>query len=213
MQLKLDLHVHSHYSYDSLIKEKEITFYVKKRGLDGVAIVDHDRFDGAFKVAKETDVLVVPGMEVTSSGGHIIALNVQEAIPRALGPEETVDKIHDAGGLAVACHPVTFFKGSLRKDVNAKFDAVEVINASAVPFNYSVKHSRRLAERLGAAQVAGTDAHYAPEIGYAYTLVDAEPNVENVVKAISKRQCMPVGRAIPWTLRLKKLLLVYGRRF
>jgi predicted metal-dependent phosphoesterase TrpH len=213
MQLKLDLHVHSHYSYDSLIKEKEIMFYVKKHGLDGVAIVDHDRFDGAFKVAKKTDVFIVPGMEVTSSGGHIIALNVQEAIPRALGPEETVDKIHEAGGLAVACHPVTFFKGSLGKDVSAKFDAVEVINASAVPFNYSVKHSRRLAERLGAAQVAGTDAHYAPEIGYAYTLVDAEPNVENVVKAISKRQCMPVGRAIPWTIRLKKLLLVYGRRF
>jgi predicted metal-dependent phosphoesterase TrpH len=213
MQLKLDLHVHSHYSYDSLITEKEITFYAKKRGLDGVAIVDHDRFDGAFKIAKETDALIVPGMEITSSGGHIIGLNVKETIPRALSPEETVDRIHDAGGLAVACHPVTFFKGSLGRDVNAKFDAVEVINASAVPFNYSVKNSRRLAERLGAAQVAGTDAHYAPEIGYAYTVVNAEPSVEKVVETICKGQCIPVGRAIPWILRLKKLMTVYGRRF
>jgi predicted metal-dependent phosphoesterase TrpH len=210
--LKIDLHVHSHYSYDSLVTEKELIFYAKQRGLDGVAIVDHDRLDSALKIAKETDLFIIPGMEIPSLDGHIVALDVQEPIPRGLTADETVDRIHEASGLAVACHPVTFFKGSLGKNTNARFDAVEVINSSAVPFRYSVKYAERLASRLGVPRVAGTDAHYGPEIGYAYTLVDAALDVKEVIKAIRKGSCEPFGKAIPWTIRLKKVLSMFGRR-
>ena len=213
MPLKIDPHVHTHYSYDSLITPEELVFYAKKRGLDAIAITDHDRIDGALKIAKETDFLIVPGMEISSSNGHILALNVEELIPKKLSADETVDKIHEAGGIAVACHPVTFFKESLGNKANSKFDAVEVINASAFPFNYSVNNSRKMASRLGIAQVAGSDAHYGPEIGCAYTIVDAELEVGEIIKAISKGLCQPFGRAIPLTTRLKREILSLKRRF
>ncbi len=213
MTLKIDLHVHTTYSYDSLITPKDLIFYAKKRGLDGVAITDHDGIDGALKIAKETDFLIVPGIEISSLNGHIIGLNVDELVPPKLSVDETLDRIHEAGGIAVACHPITFFKESLKVHISARFDAIEVINSSAFPFKYSVRRSEEIASRLGIARVAGSDAHYGPEIGYAYTLVNAESEVDEVVNAIKKGLCSPHGRAIPLTMRFKKELLLLKRKF
>ena len=210
--LKIDLHVHTTYSYDALTTPKELVFYAKRCGLDGVAVTDHDRIDGALRIAKETDFLVVPGIEISSLNGHIIGLNVNELAPAKLSVDETLDRIHEAGGVAVACHPVTFFKESLKGHISARFDAIEVINASAFPFNYSVRRSGEIASRLGIARVAGSDAHYGPEIGYAYTLVNAESEVDEVVNAIRKGLCSPHGRAIPLTMRFKKELLLLKRK-
>jgi hypothetical protein len=207
LHLKIDLHVHTCYSYDSLITPKELIFYAKKCGLDAVAITDHDRIDSALKIAKETDFTIIPGMEITSLNGHVVGLNVREQIPQKLSVNETLDKIHEVGGIAVACHPVTFFKLSLGKCTNSKFDAVEVINSSAFPFNYSVKHGQQIASHLGIARVAGSDAHYGPEIGCAYTIVNGELEVEEIMKAIRKGLCEPFGRAIPLKMRLKREFL------
>lgn len=211
--LKIDLHVHTTYSYDALTTPKELVFYAKKRGLDGVAVTDHDRIDGALKIAKETDFLVVPGIEISSLNGHIIGLNVDELVPAELSVDETLDRIHEAGGIAVACHPITFFKESLKGHISSRFDAIEVINASAFPFNYSVRRSGEIASRLGIARVAGSDAHYGPEIGCAYTLVDAGCEVDEVVNAVRKGLCSPYGEAIPLTMRVKKELLLLKRKF
>ena len=213
MQLKIDLHVHTHYSYDSLITPEELVCYARKHGLDAVAITDHDRIDGALKIAKETDFPIIPGIEVSSLNGHVVGLNLQEPIPRKLSVSETVDKIHGKGGLAVACHPVAFMKGSVGKNANARFDAVEVINASAIPFGYSVKYGEKIASSLGIARVAGSDAHYGPEIGCAYTIIDAELNVEGIIKAIKRRLCQPFGKPIPLTTKLKREFLLFKRRF
>ena len=93
--LKIDLHVHTTYSYDSLITPKELIFYAKRCGLDGVAVTDHDRINGALKIAKETDFLIVPGIEISSLNGHIIGLNVDELVPPELSVDETLDRIHE----------------------------------------------------------------------------------------------------------------------
>ena len=204
MQLKIDLHIHSCYSYDSVITPEDLIFYAQKHGLDAVAITDHNRIDGALKIAKEKDFLIIPGIEISSRNGHIIGLNLREVIPAELSADETVDRIHEAGGIAVACHPITFFKESLGAHTNSKFDAIEVINASAIPFGYSVKRGKNLAFQLGKAQTAGSDAHYGPEIGYAYTLVDAELELEKMIKALTEGLCKPIGRAIPLRTRLKR---------
>jgi hypothetical protein len=213
LQLKIDLHVHTHYSADSLITPDELAFYAKKRGLDGIAVVDHDTLDGALKIAEKTDFFVISGMEVTSKNGHIIALNIKEHIRKDLSVDETVDRIHEAGGIAIACHPVTFFKGSLGRHTSSRFDAVETINASAFPFGYSVRNTEKLATELKLPRVAGTDAHYGPQIGYAYTLVEAKLKTNSVINAIKKGLCQPFGRSIPWSLRLKKEYLMMRRLF
>jgi len=203
-RVKADLHVHTVYSPDSLITLETLVFYAKRRGLNAVAVTDHNRVEGALKFAGETDFLIIPGTEVNSSDGHIVALNVREVIPRDLSAEETVERIHEAGGIAVACHPFAMFKGSLGKHASGKFDAIETINASASPFKRSVRKAEKVAERFKLPRVAGTDAHYAPAIGYAYTVVDAELNADAVVKAIAAGRCEPFGAPVPLRLKLEK---------
>lgn len=211
--MKIDLHVHTIYSVDSLITPEEVVYYAKKRGLDGVAVTDHDRLDSALRMSKEQDFLILPGMEITSLDGHILAFNIQDPVAKGLTAEETVDRIHDAGGIAVACHPGAMFKGSLGGHATSIFDAVEVVNSSAIPFRYSVKRGEQIASRYKMARVAGSDAHYGPEIGCAYTLIEAEPDADDIVDAIRRKQCQPFGKAIPLTVRLKREISVLRRRF
>jgi predicted metal-dependent phosphoesterase TrpH len=210
---KADLHIHTFYSQDSTISPKELVFYAKKRGLTAVAVTDHNRIDGALKIAKETNFLIIPGIEVSSQNGHIVGLNLQGSIPKRLSADETVDKIHEAGGIAIACHPFALFKGSLGNNANSKFDAIETINASAFPFARSCKKAQKAADRLRKPTVAGTDAHYAPEIGFAYTIIEAEPQVESITKAIAKGKCQPFGKPVPANLRLGRTLRSLRKNF
>ncbi|MCX8153526.1 MAG: CehA/McbA family metallohydrolase [Candidatus Bathyarchaeota archaeon] len=203
MQVKADLHVHTVYSNDSVITPKELVFYAKKQGLTAVAITDHNQVEGALKIAKETDFVIIPGIEISSMHGHIVGLNVGERIPRGLSVAETVDRIHEAGGVAVACHPFALLKGSVGKHISSKFDAVETINASAFPFNRATRKATQLAEQLKLPKVAGTDAHYGPVIGKAYTLIRSEESVDAIVKAIAKGLCEPYGNPIPLLTRIE----------
>jgi predicted metal-dependent phosphoesterase TrpH len=205
MQIRADLHVHTTYSKDSLITPKDLIYYARKRGLNAVAVTDHNYLDGAYKIAKETDFLIIPGVEVSSADGHIVALNVPELIPRGLSAPETVDRIHKAGGVAIACHPYVYFKGCLREHVCTSFDAIEIINARAFPFRHSVKKATEAAERLGLSRVAGTDSHYGPQIGMAYTVIDAaEPTVDAIAQAIVDGHCQPMGQQVPALLNLEQ---------
>ena len=208
MQINADLHVHTTYSKDSLITPKDLIYYAKKRGLNAVAVTDHNQLEGAWKIAKETDFLVIPGMEISSADGHIVALNVNELVPRGFSAVETVERIHKAGGIAIACHPYVLFKGCLRDKVGATFDAIEVINARAFPFKNSVKKAEEAAENFKLSRVAGTDAHYGPQIGYGYTAIEAaEPSVDAIAKAIVKGDCHPFGQPVPAFINLTQQLL------
>ena len=213
MQINADLHVHSNYSKDSMITPKELVFYAKKRSLNAVAVTDHNQIEGSLKIAKESDFLVVPGMEVSSLDGHIVALNLGELIPRGLTAQETVDRIHKAGGIAIAVHPYAWLKGSLGHHVEeAKFDAIETLNASAFPFGLNKRKATAAALKLKLPQVAGTDAHFGPTIGYGYTALDCEPNVEAIAKAIVNGKCQPFGQQVPLTLTLQRQYSLIRRR-
>jgi predicted metal-dependent phosphoesterase TrpH len=203
-KVNVDLHVHSHYSQDSLITPGELIFWARKRGLAAIAVTDHNRIDGALKIAKENNFPVIPGIEISSLDGHIVAFNVQEKIPKGLSAEETVDRIHEVGGLAIAVHPFALFKSSLGKAVDARFDAIETINASACPFKRNSIKAEKAAELFNKPKVAGTDAHFGPAIGYAYTVVDSQPNAEDVLKAILAGNCRAFGEPVPFRIKLAK---------
>ncbi len=205
--LKIDLHVHTCYSPDGITTPREVVAYSKRRGLDGVAITDHDTVDGALKLLGKTDIIIVPGIEVSSLGGHVLALNVTKPVPPNLTIHETIERIHEASGIAVAAHPFALLKGLRLTDTTLNFDAIEVINSAAFPFSLSTYLNRKLAVHLNLPQIAGSDAHYGPEIGFAYTIIDADREVDEIVHAIKKGVAIPFGRAIPWTLRLKRASL------
>ncbi len=104
--LKLDLHVHSQYSEDASGSPKEIMDFLKKKGLNGMAITDHNSIKGSLEALKlkPKDFVIIPGMEISTADGHILALNVKKEIQRELSVEETVEKILDQGGVPVVPH-------------------------------------------------------------------------------------------------------------
>ena len=210
-QLRIDFHVHSEYSSDSVISSKDLVNYAKNRSLDAVAITDHNQIRGALEIAKEIDLLVIPSIEVSTRDGHLVGLNVSTIIPKGLRSEETIDYIHDQGGLAVACHPFAWFKGSLGKKISEKFDAIETVNSSSVPFEKCKKRAKEIADRLDLAKIAGTDAHIPQSIGLAYAVLDAEPTIEGIMQAILEKKSQAFGYPLPISFRIKKQFMVLNK--
>jgi len=206
-RLKIDLHVHTCYSEDASTTLKEVIDYAEKKGLNGVAITDHNTLDGARKLVKESGLIVIPGLEVETRQGHVLALNITTSMPSKLNLVETVQRIHENGGTAIIAHPYAAFKGRIKHEaaLNSKLDAIEVVNAAAFPFFSATRLGKRLAEQLNLPQTGGSDAHHRYEIGRAYTLVEADPNVDDVIEAIRKGAAVPCGRPISWSERMKRL--------
>src|SRR5436190_17785030 len=106
-RLRADFHSHSHYSRDSVLNPRTFIDRCLKRGIDCIAVTDHNEIEGAFVIQKlaPPELKVIIGEEVKSSEGEIIGLFLQEFVPRGLTPEETVRAIQEQGGLAVVPHP------------------------------------------------------------------------------------------------------------
>ncbi|NPA74620.1 MAG: PHP domain-containing protein [Euryarchaeota archaeon] len=167
--MKIDMHIHTSYSPDGKVQPKEVLKYARKIGLDAVAITDHNEIKGALK-AKRADIIpVIPGIEVSTSAGHVLAYGVDCVIPRGLSVLETIEKIHDCGGIAVIAHPYRFWSGVGEEEVlkvRDAVDAIEVLNARCKKKS-NIK-AQKLAERLDKPGTAGSDAHVLEGIGKAY---------------------------------------------
>ena len=213
MPLKIDFHVHTCYSNDCSTSLRDVIIYSKKKGLDGVVITDHDTVEGALKLQENNndEIIIIPGIEVSTKAGHILGINVMTPIPRGLTVKETVEKIHEAGGISIAAHPFAMYKNGIgfsRKLASQGIDAIEVINSSAFPFFLLNFLSRRLAYRTKLPQTGGSDAHYPEIIGLAYTViggVDVNSEIEEIIRAVKKGLSVPRGKPVPWKLRLRKI--------
>ena len=203
MKLKLDLHVHTTYSGDSIVTLEAAVQAALESELDGIAVTDHDSYEAVKKLKKleNPGIIIIPGVEVSSAQGHILALGVREAPPPGLPAAETVQEIKRLGGVAVAAHPFCPFKKSLGEETirAVRFDALEVLNASTIPIVYGseLRKLMRLSKELGLPQTGGSDSHTPETIGRAYTVVEAdEPNVEAILEAIKAGKCRVEGSRI-----------------
>jgi predicted metal-dependent phosphoesterase TrpH len=195
--MKCDLHIHSHYSYDSNSSIKEIIDSAIKKGIDCIAITDHNKIQGAFEAieyAKSKPILVIPAIEVKSRDGDIIALNVKKEIKKDLSAEETIEEIREQGGLSIIAHPFGDWHGFKRnlKDFIDKVDAIEVFNASIFIGN---RKARELVKKYNLAFTAGSDAHEPKFIGRAYLEIPGNNlSVKEILEAIKNKNCEPKGR-------------------
>jgi len=209
LRLKLDLHVHSLHSQDCVTTIEEIFSSCIAQGLDGFALTDHDSMQGIPEaVEKRGSLVVVPGLEVSARGAHILALDSREPIPPGLDIQETVELIHEHGATAVLAHPYGLPRSWVSMDVakESKFDAIEVANSAQFPYRYVVNKNRKLAEGLGLPETGGSDSHIPETVGRAYTIVEAgSREVEDLVKSIREGGTEVVGRGITIGERLKKL--------
>ncbi|MCK4967633.1 MAG: CehA/McbA family metallohydrolase [Candidatus Aenigmarchaeota archaeon] len=187
MKLKIDLHVHSKYSKDGVENISDIIYQAKKKGLDGIALTDHNTMEGLIEAKKEgskNDILVISGCEIKSISGDILAYGVTNVIKKKMSVKNTIDAIHKQGGVAVAAHPYPEIthRTKMYKFLDFDFDAIETANGRSILRN---KKAKKIATKLKRSQTGGSDAHGKFEIGNAYTEIEVTEKTEkDVILAI-----------------------------
>lgn len=149
--------------------------------LSVIAICDHNTNEGgleAASIASGYRVEVIVGQEVESQSGHILGLWTPELIRPGMSAADTVDAIHEQGGLAIIAHPFApkwwhkhgLCRGDRSIYDSVAFDGVEVANSTPLLFlaNFYARgywHDNR--SRLAAT--GGSDAHMVSVIGTSRT--------------------------------------------
>ena len=173
MTIRLDLHVHSQRSVDGCMSIPDIVAQARQRGLQAVAICDHD-------IALETvpqydDFLIIPGIEVSTERGHLLGLFITEQIS-ANRFDEAVHRIHALGGLAVIAHPFEHSRDIHRlDDVIDQLDGIEIWNGRADRKNRQANAMAfELAKQWRKSVTAGSDAHVPEEIGNGTAIIEVD---------------------------------------
>lgn len=171
--MKFDLHIHSKYSYDSFLSPERIIKIAKKRGLDGVAVTDHNTIKGGVetaKINKGDNFIVSVGSEIKTEYGDIIGLFLNEEIESRIFME-VVEEIRDQDGLVVLAHP--FRKGiNFPIDLLKHVELIEAFNARS-PKSLNAR-ALELARKFNKSTTAGSDAHLGFEVGQGRTIISGD---------------------------------------
>jgi len=180
---RADLHVHTLASDGVCGVEEILAFVVASTELDVIAIADHERVDAAHAAraiarAQDLPLEVVIGEEVSTRGGHLLALFIEEAVPPLRSLRESIGLVHEQGGLAIPAHPLFPYPlcaqaWTLRSlldanDPRVRPDALEAFN----PTTFGRPVHRRVvafAAERGLAVVGNSDAHEAAAVGTGWT--------------------------------------------
>jgi predicted metal-dependent phosphoesterase TrpH len=219
--VRLDLHVHSRHSPDSRLTLDEIVGRLPHVGLKGFALTDHNTVDGHAELRalqeKFPSYLFLPGAEVSTHAGHLLAYGIHETPPVRRPVVETIEWIHAHGGEAVLAHPFRRTHGVGRRVAeSAPVPALETRNGH----NSEIANLRAegVAAHRSLGMTGGSDAHAAADIGRAFTEFDPTvATIDDLLEAIRKGRVGATGTSLTWTERLRlgvrSGLLLAGRGF
>jgi predicted metal-dependent phosphoesterase TrpH len=196
-----DLHIHTIHSYDGTASVPSVLSRARQIGLHVIAITDHDEIAGSLKaweLAPRYGLEVIPGIEITTAEGDLLALNVTKNIPRDLPLVETVLRARDLGGFCIAPHPMangvgmkslsaySILKALRHAEVAQTLIGIEVYNATLIN-KMSNHYAHILAERLDIARTASSDAHVVEAIGLGATEFDG-CTAQDLILALQSRE-------------------------
>jgi len=212
--IKVDLHIHTEYSGDSLLSFEAIIATCQRRGIGCVAITDHNTIAGALAFKRIAPFPVIVGEEIRTTAGEITGLFLSQEIPRGLSPQETIDRIREQGGLVYIPHPFSRARrSSLRRDVLEEIvpqiDIVEAFNSRTL-LGRDNERARRFAQEHGLPCGAGSDAHTAYEIGRAYVEMEEFSGEEDFLRNLAQGRV--VGQlTVPLIHIITSLMKVYKK--
>jgi len=191
---KFDMHVHSHYSGDSVTSPKKIAGLWRDEGVLCL-VTDHNSTAGSEAVCAEIrrtdpDIPRILAEEIMTESGEIIGLFLSEEVHPYLSAAETVDLIHDQGGLALVPHPFCSYRVSsaLRSDILdeiiADVDIIEGYNARTLRDEDNTR-AREYAKAHNKPVSVGSDAHTTRELGRCFLELDPFFTPEDLLAALS----------------------------
>ncbi len=187
-----ELHCHSVHSkqkkvyHEGINTPTEIVEHAKRIGIEALCLTDHDTMVGvkeALKAGKKHGILVIPSEEVTSKDGHILAIDINEEIEPGLSAQETIDIIHQQGGIAISPHAFDITRVGLEEKA-LLCDAMEIFNSLNLDRLTNIK-CEKLAKKYNIPGVGGSDAHWLPMMGAALTQIEGSTK-EELLKSIKQ---------------------------
>lgn len=172
--IRFDPHVHTEASYDAKGSVHEVLGYCHNSSLDAVAITDHDTTVAAreaIEVQELYDITVIPGVEISTADGHLLALNVVDRPPIGHSLSASIEWVRDNGGVAVIPHPFQISRHGVRKRHLEDCDGIEVFNTWSMT-GIQNRRAEQFASANDYPQFGGSDAHEPAMVGQGYTELD-----------------------------------------
>jgi len=186
--MKYDLHNHTYYSKCSNLRPEILLKVVKKKGMDGIAITDHNTIKGALlvkKLNKDKNFEVIIGEEVDTNFGDVLTYYLNNEI-KTHDFFTLVDEVKKQNGIISIPHPFRMsinpklkFRYPIAK-IKDEIDAVECFNARMLPGNN--EKAQKLAKKLNIPCTGGSDAHFKLDIARAYTIFDDNLTLRKALK-------------------------------
>jgi predicted metal-dependent phosphoesterase TrpH len=184
--LRVDLHLHSHYSHDGNSSLAELIDRARECGLDRIALTDHNTIEGALELTRIASELAIAGEEVKTMEGEVIGLFIGARIPPYLRPEQAMDLVHSMGGLVYVPHPLdrnrSHFSPHRLVALADRIDIVETYN----PWCDAAANeaAARLAREMGKVVATGSDAHSVEELGRSWMEMEEYDGVPDFLEKL-----------------------------
>jgi predicted metal-dependent phosphoesterase TrpH len=205
--LRLDLHVHSRYSVDSRLSFEQILERITYQGLQGFALTDHNTSEGLAELERLRSTYpgfwFVPGVEISTQEGHLLAYGLRESPPPNRPLAETVERVAALGGISVLAHPFRWVHGVGRRvAAAARVQGIEGRNGK----NSELSNTRAelLAARRSIAITGGSDAHEPRQVGRAFTEFTGEvTSLDDLLEQIRRNQTSAAGSSLSLAGRVR----------
>jgi predicted metal-dependent phosphoesterase TrpH len=198
--LKVDFHVHTEFSKDSLTRIPDLLKAAKAAGLDRVVITDHNNLEGAKRACELAPDFFIPGEEVLTDRGELLAAFVTRAVPRGTPWREAIAQLREQGAFISVSHPFDLQRyGWLPEQLEelaGEVDALEVLNARCLAQTIN-DQALNLAQVKGLAGTAGSDAHSLREVGQAHMVLPEFRTAEELKQVIRQGRAEG-GLSSPW---------------
>jgi predicted metal-dependent phosphoesterase TrpH len=186
----IDLHNHTWpRSHDSVLEPADLVDRAREAGLDGICLTEHDAVwneDEALRLGEEKEFLVLPGVEISTDDGHILAWGVEKYVFGMHRAERLAEHVEERGGCLVIAHPYRrqlpwkddeqeWVKSLAKAEQNPAYQycvAVEVLNGRGS--ERENRFSTELQAQMGLPGTAGTDSHAVHDIGKVATYFESE---------------------------------------
>lgn len=188
--LKTDLHLHSHRSPDCNMKPETIVRTCQRRGINCIALTDHNTFSGVRDLQRIAPFKVIAGEEIKTTHGEIIGLFLRDEIARGKSPGATAEEIKAQGGVVYIPHPFDRVrKSAMGRDVLLEIvhlvDVIETRN-SRITFVADQTAAEQFAADYGKLRGGGSDAHISWELGHSYVEMSEFEGPEQFLSALAK---------------------------
>ena len=212
--LNVELHSHTQWSKDCVISFETMLRMCDKRGVDRIAITDHNTAAGALEMYRRAPDRVIVGEEIMTDRGELLAYFVQESIPPGLTPDETIQILRAQGAVISVSHPFDRLrKGAWLEpdllDIIDKVDAIEIFNARCMFAEDNVK-ALAFATKHQLVGTVGSDAHSRVEYGRALMQLEPFNDAPSFLTALHKAQ--HTDRYSSWLVHLNSKTAKWSKK-